>query len=161
MTVIKRLPERAEQQYEHDSQIPKRQLGRPPKNTGQSPYLTVQVAQLRQWLNALITGAADARTPSIKKQLTEAARGLGQRLGPASLPDWEPSAAGGAVTYDYCLVLADGTEQTVSTLEQAAALYGCKPASLAVRLSQGKGKCRARRWHLGNESAVTCEKVAR
>ena len=155
--MVKKRADSFTRNYEHGGQTPKKKPGRPRAADGSTARLTVSVVLLRKVLNALETGAADAQTESIKNQLTTAAHGLAERLGPLADPDHKPAqpAEPRPKRTGWRVVLADGTEHRVKSVGHAASLLKVKESSLRVMLSQQGGRYSARR----GDSAVTLEPI--
>lgn len=155
--MVKTLPERAQRESNSVNPAPKGKPGRPLTNAGLTVSVRLSLNTARRVHGALLAGANEARKASIKNQLTDAAAGLALLLGPRLDPAWAPPAKAerGANAIGYRVVNADGTDSTVPTVRQAAALAGIRPQSLAVLLSRGRGTYRRKR----GDSAITITRI--
>lgn len=151
---------------EHELLKPRGKAGRPASPTTKAPRKSVPLTTLRKVYQALDAAHNAPRLASTKELVYSAAKDLARAVGAALAEDYAPPAprpghkgpAPKAVAYH--VVLADGTEHVVPTLEQAATLYGCQPNSLRAMLARGgKGLATRRCWHEGSRSSVSCRRV--
>lgn len=116
-------------------------VGRP-RGQGNQGSMAVTLTLLRNLHAALLAGAGDARTASIKNQLTDAVNGLERRMGPFVNPAYTPDGNGtaGRAARGYRIVKTDGKEVLTKDIAKAAALAGLTVGSLRVALARGGGR---------------------
>lgn len=154
--MVKKLPERevhdaAEgQRYAQKAARPR---GRPRKPGLQRTHARVAIPTLQAWAAALAACLEQPRAKSTLQTLADLRADIIQRAEQAA------GQGASAPTVGYRVVTPDGSEHQVDTLAKAAALYGCKPTSLATMLANRGGKVQKKAWHGGAQSTASVERL--
>lgn len=155
--MVKRLPERevhdaAEgQRYAQKATRPR---GRPRNPATKRSHARVAIPTLAAWAAALAACLDQPRAKSTAQTLEDMRADMLQRA--------EQASGQGALapTVGYRVVTPDGSEHRVDTVAEAAALYGCKPTSLATMLAKRRGRVQKKAWLAGAQSVASVERLS-